>query len=123
MKNLVAVIGSYADMENKNRRIYIRLTPNEIKLIRSRMELVGIQNLSAYIRKIAINGFVIQMDMTDVKEVLRLLKINSNNLNQYAKKANETRSIYKEDIEDLRKSQMDILHVMGTVLDRLSGID
>ena len=123
MKNLVAVIGSYADMENKNRRIYIRLTPNEIKLIRSRMELVGIQNLSAYIRKIAINGFVIQMDMTDVKEVLRLLKINSNNLNQYAKKANETGSIYKEDIEDLRKSQMDILHVMGTVLDRLSGID
>ena len=110
-------------MENKNRRIYIRLTPNEIELIRSRMELAGIQNLSSYIRKIAINGFVIQMDMTNVKEVLRLLKINSNNLNQYAKKANETGSIYKEDIEDLRKCQSDILHVMGTVLDRLSGID
>lgn len=123
MKSLVAVIGSYADMENKTRRIYIRLTPNEIELIKSRMELAGIRNLSAYIRKIAINGFVIQMDMTDVKEVLRLLKINSNNLNQYAKKANETGSIYKEDIEDLRKSQGDILHVMGTVLDRLSGID
>lgn len=123
MQSLVAVIGSYADMENKNRRIYIRLTPNEIELIRSRMELAGIRNMSAYIRKIAMNGFVIQMDITDVKEVLRLLKINSNNLNQYAKKANETGSIYKEDIEDLRKSQMDILHVMGTVLDRLSGID
>lgn len=123
MKSLVAVIGSYADMENKNRRIYIRLTPNEIELIRSRMELAGIRNLSAYIRKIAINGFVIQIDMTDVKEVLRLLKINSNNLNQYAKKANETGSIYKEDIEDLRKSQIDILHVMGTVLDCLNGID
>ena len=123
MKSLVVVIGSYADMENKNRRIYIRLTPNEIELIRSRMELAGIQNLSSYIRKIAINGFVIQMDMTNVKEVLRLLKINSNNINQYAKKANETGSIYKEDIEDLRKCQSDILHVMGTVLDRLSGID
>lgn len=110
-------------MENKNQRIYIRLSSNEIELIKSRMELVGIRNLSAYIRKIAIDGYIISMDMSDVKEVLRLLKMNSNNLNQYAKKANETGSIYSEDVQELKKSQADILHVMGNILDRLSGID
>ena len=62
------------------------------------------------------------MDMIDVKEILRLLKINSNNLNQYVKKANETGSIYYEDVMELKKSQGEILQLMGCVLDRLSEI-
>lgn len=86
------------------------------------MELCGMRNLSAYIRKMALNGYIIQMDMTDLKEILRLLKINSNNLNQYVKKANETGSIYREDIMELKKSQEEILQRMGCVLERLSGI-
>ena len=109
-------------MENMDTRIYIRLTFSEIELIRSRMELCGMRNLSAYIRKMALNGYIIQMDMTDMKEILRLLKINSNNLNHYVKKANETGSIYYEDIMELKKSQSEILQRMGCVLDRLSGI-
>lgn len=103
-------------------RIYIRLTFSEIDLIRTRKELCGMRNLSAYIRKMALNGYIIQMDMTDMKEILRLLKINSNNLNQYVKKANETGNIYYEDIMELKKSQSEILQRMGCVLDRLSGI-
>ena len=109
-------------MENMDTRIYIRLTFSEIELIRSRMELCVMRNLSAYIRKMALNGYIIQMDMTDMKEILRLLKINSNNLNQYVKKANETGNIYYEDIIELKKSQSEILQRMGCVLDRLSGI-
>ena len=109
-------------MGNMDTRIYIRLTSTEIELIKSRMGLCGMRNLSAYIRKMALNGYIIQMDMTEVKEILRLLKINSNNLNQYVKKANETGSIYYEDIVELKKSQGDILQKMGCVLDRLSGI-
>lgn len=109
-------------MGNMNTRIYIRLTFEEIELIRSRMELCGMRNLSAYIRKMALNGYIIQMEMTEVKEVLRLLKINSNNLNQYVKKANETGSIYLEDIMEVKRSQGEILQKMGCVLDRLSGI-
>lgn len=109
-------------MQNMNTRIYIRLTSAEVDQIRNRMELCGMRNLSAYIRKMALNGYIIQMEMTDVKEILRLLKINSNNLNQYVKKANETGSIYGEDIMELKKSQGEILQRMGSVLDQLSGI-
>lgn len=64
----------------------------------------------------------IVMDLSDLKEVLRLLQISGNNLNQYAKKANETGSIYHEDIEELRTNQKEILQEMRKVLDRLTAI-
>lgn len=70
----------------------------------------------------ALHGYVIVMDLSDLKEVLRLLQISGNNLNQYAKKANETGSIYHEDIEELRTNQKEILQEMRKVLDRLTAI-
>ena len=62
--------------------VYARVTPEEWDLIRERMREAGMTNTSAYIRKMALNGYVINVDLGDVKEVLRLLRINSNNLNQ-----------------------------------------
>ena len=72
--------------------------------------------------RMALHGYVIVMDLSDLKEVLRLLQISGNNLNQYAKKANETGSIYHEDIEELRTNQKEILQEMRKVLDRLTTI-
>ena len=69
-----------------------------------------------------LTGYVINVDLGDVKEVLRLLRINSNNLNQYAKRANETGSIYEADIKDLQKGHQEILARMGEILERLSSI-
>ena len=62
------------------------------------------------------------MDLSDLNEILRLLQISGNNLNQYAKKANETGSIYHEDIEELKTNQKEILQEMRKVLDRLTAI-
>ena len=62
------------------------------------------------------------MDLSDLKEILRLLQISGNNLNQYAKKANETVCIYHEDIEELKNNQKEILQEMRKVLDRLTAI-
>ena len=72
--------------------------------------------------RMALHGYVIVMDLSDLKEVLRLLQISGNNLNQYAKKANETGSIYHEDIEELKTNQKEILQEMRKVLDRLTAI-
>ena len=84
-------------MSRQGGMVYARVTPEEWDLIRERMREAGMTNTSAYIRKMALNGYVINVDLGDVKEVLRLLRINSNNLNQYAKRANETGSIYEAD--------------------------
>ena len=107
----------------KSKAIYIKVSPKELQTIRERMESVGIQNLSAYMLKMAMSGFIIQLDMSDMKEVLRLMKINSNNLNQYVKKANETGSIYKEDIKDLMAMHKELLQMLGEMLERLGNIE
>ena len=107
----------------KTKVINLRLSAMELQAIRERMESVGIQNMSAYMLKMAMNGFIIQLDMSDMKELLRLMKINSNNLNQYAKKANETGSIYKEDIKDLMGMHKELLQVLGEMLERLGSIE
>ena len=107
----------------KSKAIYIKVSPKELQTIRERMESVGIQNLSAYMLKMAMNGFVIQLDLSDMKEVLRLRKINSNNLNQYAKKANEIGSIYKEDIKELMAIHKELLQMLGEMLERLGNIE
>lgn len=109
-------------MSRQGGMVYARVTPEEWDLIRERMREAGMTNTSAYIRKMALNGYIINVDLGDVKEVLRLLRINSNNLNQYAKRANETGSIYETDIKDLQKGHQEILARMGEILERLSSI-
>ena len=102
--------------------IYIRATPEELEKIMKRMEESGITSLTAYLLRMALYGYVIVMDLSDLKEILRLLQISGNNLNQYAKKANETGSIYHEDIEELKNNQKEILEEMRKVLDRLTAM-
>lgn len=109
-------------MADQDSRIHVRVTREEWKKIHKRMSDAGMKNLSAYVRKMALNGYLIKMDLSDVREVLRLLRINSNNLNQYAKRANETGSIYEKDILELKESHQELLSMMGKILDRLSSI-
>ena len=102
--------------------IYVRVTQEEWEKIHTRMAEAGMRNLSAYMRKMALNGYLIRLDLLDVREVLRLLRISSNNLNQYAKRANETGSIYEADIKELQRLHKELLRMMGELLDRLSSI-
>ena len=107
-------------MVERSKRIELRVTADELRQIHERMQEAGISSLTAYMIRMALHGYVIVMDLSDLKEVLRLLQISGNNLNQYAKKANETGSIYHE--EELRTNQKEILQEMRKVLDRLTAI-
>lgn len=101
----------------------IVLTEEEKEIIKKRMKDVGMNNMSAYIRRMALYGYVIHLDMSDLKEVLRLMKINSNNLNQYTKRANETGNVYQEDVNELLQNQKKLLVLLGGILDQLLKID
>lgn len=83
-------------------RVEFVVTEQEAALIKERMAELGITNLSAYLRKMAVDGYIIHLDMHDIQEMIRLLRICSNNLNQYTRRANETGSIYAADVDDLR---------------------
>lgn len=93
-------------MDRKNNRtvqFHFYATEQEAELIMQRQEISGIRNLSAYLRKMAIDGYSINLDLSDVREMVTLLRRCSNNLNQYARRANESKSIYATDIADLQE--------------------
>ena len=100
----------------------VRFKPGDREIVRRKMKEAGINNMAAYIRKMAIDGYVVRLDLSDVKEVSRLLRINANNINQYAKRANETGSIYLEDIKDIKRGQEELWILMKEILQRLSTI-
>ncbi len=91
-----------AGNNKKSVRVEFVMSEQEAELVKGRMAELGITNLSAYLRKMAVDGYIIHLDMSDIQEMIRLLRICSNNLNQYARRANETGSIYATDVEDLR---------------------
>ena len=76
----------------------------------------GVHNMSAYIRKMALNGYVIISEWPDLNRVISLHTRISNNLNQYAKKANETGKLYEEDIAEIKKMQIWIMKLPGRIL-------
>ena len=102
--------------------IYVKIKPEDKEKSRERMKEAGVKNMSAYVRKMAIDGYVIRLDLSDVKEVTRLLRINSNNLNQYAKRANETGSIYLEDVNEIKAQQEQLWELMKEILQRIATI-
>ncbi len=109
-------------MRTKDQEINIRISQKEKECIKRRMEEMGVENMSAFILKMALNGYCVKLDLKDVKEMVFLLRMCSNNLNQYAKKANETGSIYQRDIADL-KVRLDRLWASSKeIVERLSGI-
>ena len=107
----------------KSEMIKLRISPEERRQIQRKMEELGIFNRSAYLRKMALDGYCVRLDLKEVKELNRLLRICSNNLNQYAKRANETGSIYKTDIEDLQRRMDMIWQHQKELLTELAGIE
>ena len=92
--------------ENKRSRdirIVFYVSEKERDLIDEKMQLAGIRNREAYLRKMSLDGYVIKLDLSSVNELVFLLRNATNNLNQIARRANETNNIYGDDIKDLQE--------------------
>ena len=90
-------------MKEYSKGIYVKFKPEEVEILHNRMKEAGVQNMSAYIRKMALNRYVIIPEWPDLDQVISLHSRISNNLNQYARKANETGKLYEEDITEIKK--------------------
>lgn len=109
-------------MQTRDKWVHFVMTGDEYERMRRKMEEIGIRNQSSYLRKMALDGYCVNLDLRDVKEMVSLLRYCSNNLNQYAKRANETGSIYAEDIQDLKQRQLEIWEATKEILARLATI-
>ena len=92
-------------MANRNRPIQVkfRVTPEERSLIDKRMAQAGVMNMAAYLRKMAIDGYVLRLDLPEIREIISLLRRCSGNLNQIAKRANESGRIYETDLKEIQE--------------------
>ena len=111
-------------MAKRKREIVLRfrVTPEERSMIEAKMSQLGTSNMAAYLRKIAIDGYVVKLDLPELKEMVSLLRRSSNNLNQIAKRVNETSRIYDADIECLKENQERIWTAANKILKKLSEI-
>lgn len=109
-------------MEVRNKGVYFLANESEVARMKEKMEQFGIKSMGAYLRKMALDGYCVRLDLEELREMIRLLRICSNNLNQYAKKANEAGTVYAEDILDLQNRMDEIWKTSKEVLKRLASI-
>ena len=109
-------------MSKRTEELKIRISPEDKERIKLKMEDAGILNMSAYVRKMALDGICVRLDLADVRQLTVMLRRCTNNLNQYARRANETGSIYAADIEDLQNCLDEIWELSRQSLAQLAAI-
>lgn len=100
----------------------VRFSPEEMRLIQGKMCQLGTSNFSAFMRKMAIDGYVVKLELPELKELVSLLRYSSNNLNQLTKRVHESGRIYDADLEDIHQNQERLWGVAQQILDKLSKL-
>jgi len=103
-------------------QLNFRVSQQELELITKKMSKLGTQNREAYLRKMALDGYVVRLELPELKELVSFLRYTSNNLNQYTKRANETGRVYDTDLDDLRGSFDRLWNVANELLTALASI-
>ena len=98
------------------------VSKQEKELIEEKMAQLGTDNLSAYLRKMAIDGLVVKLELPELREMISLLRYSSNNLNQLPRHAHETDRLYDTDLEDMRQSYERLWEAANQILTSLAAI-
>ena len=102
--------------------LHVMVSEEEQALIRERMDEAGIRNMGAYMRKMALNGYVLHVDLSPVRELVSLQSRCSNNLNQVAIQANTYGGIYPEEIAALKKDYEALWGPLSDLLKKLAAV-
>ena len=111
-------------MENRKRnvQIIIRVTEEERALIEEKMRQIPTLNLSAYARKILIDGYIITLDLQEVKGHTAQLQKIGVNINQIAKRINETGRIYADDMDEIKRTMEEVWRLERRLLLQFKGL-
>lgn len=112
-------------MVNRSRGILLKfyVSEKELEQIRMKMEQYSTNNLSAYLRKIAIDGYVVNLELPELGEMVSLLRRSSNNLNQLTRRVHETGRFYDADLEELRQSYDRLWDAAQKILTALAKLE
>ena len=101
-------------MKNRTRpaRIAFRVTEQERQRIQKKMEQLGTKNMGAYLRKMAIDGYIIKVDYTEQKKLAAAISHVAGNINQICRRINQTGHFYEDDIVELKAKQCEIWELL-----------
>ena len=99
-----------------------RVSPEELALIEQKLSQLGTVNREAYLRKMALDGYVVKLDLPELKELVSLMRYSSNNLNQLTRKVHETGRVYDADLEDISQRQEQLWEGVQKILAQLSKL-
>jgi len=108
--------------DRRDQQLHFRVSKPELERIRNKMEASGILSIGSYLRKMALDGYCLHLDLPQLRRMAYLLQVCSNNLNQYAKVANENGQIYTADLEDLRARLDELISVSKQILAKLTEL-
>ena len=111
--------------EKRRRRVKLmtRVTEEEYAQIQARMALVGTANLSAFLRKLALDGRIVLLDMDELKTLVSLLRRTSANVNQIAKRVNSTSRVYENDLAEIQNRLGEVWLALDDVLRKLAAVE
>lgn len=104
-------------------QLKFRVTPEERELIERKMSLIGTENMAAYLRKMAIDGLVVNLELPELRELVSLLRHSSNNLNQLTRRVHETGRFYDADLEGIRQSYDRLWEAADKILTSLAALE
>lgn len=107
------------EQEKRPIRYTFRLSEAEDAIIQKKMKAFGIRNMSTLFRAMVLNGYLLKLDLPEIRELLRLMKKLTNNVNQMAKRLNECGSVYETEMDDILRRLDDVWNVMNRILTRL----
>ena len=108
--------------DRRDQQLHFRVSKPELERIHVKMAELGIVSIGAYLRKMVLDGYCIRLDLKELNRMAYLLQMCSNNLNQYAKRANESGRIYQTDIEDLRARLDELIGLAKQILAQLAAL-
>ena len=103
-------------------QLNFRVSPEELALIEQKMAQLGTKNREAYLRKMALDGYVVRLELPELKELVSLMRYSSNNLNQLTRRVHETGRIYDADLEDISQRQDQLWAGVREILAQLAKL-
>ena len=102
--------------ETRTKRMKVHLTPQEHEWIKEKMAQAGMTNMSEFIRRMAMNGYVINADQPELDEILRLMRCTGNNLRQIEKHVRENEPEHMPEVEQMIQNHEEIEDTLGEIL-------
>ena len=107
---------------NRSRQVKFWVSDEEYALLQKKLKAAGGVNQGAYIRKMILDGYIVNLDIPELKEIIRLLSITSNNVNQMARQLHSTGRIYQQDIGEVEAQLEQNYKMLRRLITKLSKI-